>query len=253
MRILLTNDDGIEAAGINVLAEFLNKAGHEVHVVAPVKEQSATSHSITLHEPLRIFEKGKDRFAVTGSPADCIILAMKVIMKSPVDLVISGINGGQNMGEDILYSGTVAAALEAMFMGIPAIALSLASYTNQKFETAAFYMNKMIEEGIHKLISENEVFNINVPNVEIEKIKGVRIAPTGHRRYYDFVKEQTDPRGRKIYWIGGDLPVWSKNGDSDFKVVSQNYISITPIYPDFTKTTSFEKIQTWVKTHSFGV
>ena len=209
MRILLTNDDGIEAEGINTLSEFLKKDGHEVHIVAPIKEQNATSHSITLHEPLRIFEKGKNRFAVTGSPADCIILAMKVIMKSPVDLVISGINGGQNMGEDILYSGTVAAALEAMFMGIPAISVSLASYINQKFETAAFYMNKMIENGIHRLISENEVFNINVPNVEINEIKGIKIVRTGHRRYYDFVKEQTDPRGSIIYRIGGYLPVWS--------------------------------------------
>ena len=252
MRILLTNDDGIEAAGINVLADFLKNNGHKIHIVAPATEQSATSHSITLHEPLRIIEKGENRFAVNGSPADCVIMAMKVIMKSKVDLVISGINGGQNMGEDILYSGTVAAALEAMFMGIPAIALSLASYTNQKFSTAAYFMNKMLENNLHKLIAENEVFNINIPNVEIAEVKGIKIAPTGHRRYYDFVKEQSDPRGRKIYWIGGDLPVWSKEGESDFKAVSQNYISITPIYPDFTKKAAFGKIEKWTQNISFG-
>ena len=155
MKILLTNDDGIDAPGINILAEVLKKKNHEIIIAAPDKEQSATSHSITLHQPLRIIDKGENRFAITGSPADCIIIASRILVKDGVDLVISGINGGQNMAEDVLYSGTVAAALEAMFMGYKAIAVSLAAYTNQKFETAAFYMNKMLEKGIHKLIDNN--------------------------------------------------------------------------------------------------
>lgn len=246
MRILLTNDDGIDAPGINILADVLKENGHEIIMVAPDQEQSATSHSITLHQPLRIWERDKNKYAVTGSPADCVILAEKIILKHPIDLVISGINGGQNMGEDILYSGTVAAALEAMFLGFKSISLSLASKVDQKFETAAFFMNKILKKGIHELIGEKEVFNINVPNVEISEIKGFKITRTGHRKYQDFVKEQKDPRGRKIYWIGGAVPLWSKIGNTDFKAISQNYISITPIYPNFTKKESFKKIENWI-------
>ncbi len=251
MRILLTNDDGIDAPGINTLAEVLENNGHEIIIVAPDKEQSATSHSITLHQPLRLLQRKDNKFAVTGSPADCIILAEKIVLKEPVDLVISGINGGQNMGEDILYSGTVAAALEAMFLGFKAISVSLAAYVDQKFETAANCMNKMLENGLHKLIDNNEVFNINIPNVEIEDIKGIKITQVGHRKYQDFVKEQTDPRGRKIYWIGGAKPLWSKEGNTDFKAISENYISITPIYPNFSRYQSYQKMENWVKKNKY--
>ena len=251
MRILLTNDDGIDAPGINTLAEVLENNGHEIIIVAPDKEQSATSHSITLHQPLRLLQRRDNKFAVTGSPADCIILAEKIVLKEPVDLVISGINGGQNMGEDILYSGTVAAALEAMFLGFKAISVSLAAYVDQKFETAANCMNKMLENGLHKLIDNNEVFNINIPNVEIEDIKGIKITQVGHRKYQDFVKEQTDPRGRKIYWIGGAKPLWSKEGNTDFKAISENYISITPIYPNFSRYQSYQKMENWVKKNKY--
>lgn len=250
MRILLTNDDGIDAPGINTLAKVLENNGHEIIVVAPDKEQSATSHSITLHQPLRLLQRGDNKFAVTGSPADCIILAEKIVLKEPIDLVISGINGGQNMGEDILYSGTVAAALEAMFLGFKAISISLAAYIDQKFETAANCMNKMLENGLHKLIDSNEVFNINIPNVDIENIKGIKITQVGHRKYQDFVKEQTDPRGRKIYWIGGAKPLWSKEGNTDFKAISENYISLTPIYPNFSKHQSYQKMENWVNEFS---
>ena len=251
MRILLTNDDGIDAPGINVLAGVLGKNGHEIIIVAPDMEQSAASHSITLHQPLRLLQKEDNKFAVTGSPADCVILAEKIVLKEPIDLVISGINGGQNMGEDILYSGTVAAALEAMFLGFNAISVSLAAYVDQKFETAANCMNKMLENGLHELIDKSEVFNINIPNVEMEDIKGIKITQVGHRKYQDFVKEQTDPRGRKIYWIGGAKPLWSKEGNTDFKAISENYISITPIYPNFSRHQSYQKMENWVKKNKY--
>jgi 5'-nucleotidase len=245
MRILLTNDDGIDAPGINALADELKDNGHQIIIVAPDKEQSAASHSITLHQPLRIIERGNHRFAITGSPADCVILAAKVIVKTPLDLVISGINGGQNMGEDVLYSGTVAAALEAMFMGFKAIAVSLASYKEQKFQTAAFYIHKLLKAGIHDLIDKDEILNINVPNVEKGEIEGVRITHTGHRRYKDFVAEQHDPRGRKIYWIGGDNALWENDDGSDSIAVLNNYVSITPLSPKFTKYDSFAKLKNW--------
>jgi 5'-nucleotidase len=247
MKILLTNDDGIEAPGINALEKVLKENGHEIIVVAPIKEQSATSHSLTLHDPLRIVDRGENRYAVTGSPADCVIVASRIILKEAPDLVVSGINAGQNMAEDVLYSGTVAAAMEAMFMGYKSIAISLAAYKDQKFETAAHYLNELLKDGIHELIDDYEVFNVNIPNVEIGEVKGIKIVPTGNRRYQDFVKEQTDPRGRKIYWIGGGNPIWCREGESDYKAVEENYISITPIAPRFTKEESFGKLKKWVK------
>jgi 5'-nucleotidase len=251
MRIMLTNDDGIDAPGINILAKVLKEENHEILIVAPNKEESATSHSITLHVPLRIYEREENRFAVTGSPADCMLLASRVILKKPVDLVISGINCGPNMAEDILYSGTVAAALEAMFMGYKAIAISVASKIDEQFETAAYYLNQMLNSGLHELIDKNEVFNINVPNVEKNKIKGIRITRTGHRHYQDFVKIQKDPRGRKMYWIGGSKPLWVDEEGTDFKVLSENFISITPISPNFTVHESMEKIKNWVNLKNF--
>jgi len=246
MRILLTNDDGIDAAGITILAKQLKENGHEITIVAPDKEQSATSHSITLHQPLRIIKRAENKYAVTGSPADCIILASTVIKAKPFDLVISGINSGRNMGEDILYSGTVAAALEAMLMGYKAIAVSLTSFKDQNFEAAATILNNMLDNGLPELIGEREVFNINIPNIAVEEIEGIKITETGHRKYQDFVSEQKDPRGRKIYWIGGGEPLWSKVGDTDFKAIFQNYVSISPISPNFTNRNSFSKIQKWL-------
>jgi 5'/3'-nucleotidase len=247
MKILLTNDDGIDAPGIRTLKRVLEEAGHEIMVIAPDKEQSAASHSITLHEPLRIIERSKLEYAITGSPADCIILASRVILKETPDLVISGINGGGNMAEDILYSGTVAAALEAMFMGYRSIAISIASHTEQKFETAAEILKQLLDKGLHELIGEKEVFNINVPNIDIEEIKGIKISKVGNRHYEDFVKEQIDPRGRKIYWIGGEDPLWKNEPGTDFKVLFEGYVSITPIYPNFTVNESINKINKWMQ------
>jgi len=251
MKILLTNDDGIDAPGINILAAELEKNGHDLVLIAPDKEQSASSHSITLHEPLRIHQRSRNRFAVTGSPADCIILASRVIIKDDIELVISGINGGQNMGEDILYSGTVAAALEAMFVGYRAMAVSLASYSEKKFETASYFVSWLLKKKIHELISDREIFNINVPNVEVPEIKGIKITKTGHRLYKDFVSEQKDPRGRIIYWIGGKKALWVDEEGTDFKAVSENYISLSPIAPSFNIQGSFEKIEKWVKANLF--
>lgn len=245
MRILLTNDDGIDAPGINVLADLLQGEGHDIHIVAPINEQSATSHSITLHEPLRVVERSRNRYAITGSPADCMILASRVILESPPDLVISGINGGQNMGEDILYSGTVAAALEAMFMGYRAMAVSIASHVNQHFDTAASFISTFLRAGLHDLIQGREIFNINIPNLRLEQIRGIRVTRTGHRHYQDFVKEQKDPRGRTIYWIGGARPLWDDVAGTDFKAVDEGYISITPLSPSFTREPSLDKVKRW--------
>jgi len=249
MRILLTNDDGINASGINILADELKENGHDVLIVAPDRQQSATSHSITLHEPIRIIERGKNIYATTGTPTDCVTLASQILMKESYDLVISGINAGQNMGEDVLYSGTVAAALEGMFLGIRSIAVSITTFHNQKYRTAAFYICKLISDGVVEKIGKNEILNINVPSVELNAIKGIKITELDHRHYEDFVVEQKDPRGKKIYWIGGDVPFWTFKENSDAKAISENYISITPISPQFTKFDSINKFKNWIEDH----
>lgn len=245
MNILLTNDDGINAPGINTLYEHLLAADHTLFVVAPDKEQSATSHSITLHNPLRIIKQKKHFYAVTGTPTDCVILAEQIVAKKKIDLVISGINSGPNMGEDVLYSGTVAAALEAMFLKIPSIAVSMAAYMDQKFATGAKFLVEFLQKGMAEIIKEGEMFNINVPNLEYSDVKGVALTKLGHRRYEDFVKEQQDPRGRNIYWIGGKA-VWGQEDGTDTKAVSDGFVSITPMAPQFTQNSSFNKIQRWL-------
>jgi 5'-nucleotidase len=247
MRILLTNDDGIDAPGIIALEEELKKRNHEILVVAPDRQQSATSHSITLHEPLRIFKRGENRYATTGTPTDCVTLAVQVIMKEPVDLVISGINAGQNMGEDVLYSGTVAAALEGMFLGFPSIAISIASYSEQEYSSAAFHLSNLLNKNIHHLIAKDEIFNINFPNIKQDEIEGFKITKLGHRHYENFVVQQEDPRGRTIYWIGGDKPFWCFSEGTDAKAISENFISITPVSPKFTNSVSFEKLENWLE------
>jgi 5'-nucleotidase len=247
MKILVTNDDGIHAPGIIELAHALEESGHEVIVVAPEMERSASSHSITLHTPLRILEKGKNMYAVTGSPADCVILALEVILKDGCDLVVSGINSGPNLGEDLLYSGTVAAAIEAMYFGFPAIAVSLNSRSGEFFPSAAQCVCRLLDHQIQQTIEAEEILNINIPSVPLSEIKGYLLTKTGHRTYREFVHQQKDPRGRNIYWIGGDKPEWQEEEETDIAAVANNYVSITPIRPKFTNRSSFDRLNRWLK------
>lgn len=248
MKILLTNDDGFDAPGIKILKKQLEEDGHKTILVAPHIERSANSHMITLHDPLRIFKKSETEFAINGTPADCMIVASEHIVKNmDIDVVISGINGGQNLGEDILYSGTVAAALEASFMGYKSIAISTVAYKNQKFETAAKYLSKMLDNNILELINNREILNINVPSVEYEEIKGIKVTNIGHRKYLDFLHKDTDPRGRELFWIGGDKTVWDKDENCDAFAIENNYISITPVQFNFTNHKEMNKIEKWVE------
>ncbi|MDP8204100.1 MAG: 5'/3'-nucleotidase SurE [Candidatus Tenebribacter mawsonii] len=247
MKILLTNDDGFDAPGITILADELKKYGHDIIIAAPLKQQSAKSHSITLFKPMKVIEKSKQCYAISGTPADCMILASQLIVDNSIDLVISGINAGQNMGEDVLYSGTVAAAIEAMFLGHKSIAISLAAYKKQKFITAAKYLCEMLENGIHKEIVKNEVLNINVPNLDYDELKGTKVTCIGHRIYYNFIREEKDDNGEPVYLIGGDEPHWTEIENSDANAVKNGFVSITPIAPDFTKKNSFGRISNWIE------
>jgi len=246
MRILLTNDDGIDAPGINVLGKHLADAGHEITYCAPQTQQSAASHSITLHAPVRLFTHNAKRYSVAGKPTDSVLVAYHIFGSDAFDLVISGINQGQNMAEDILYSGTVAAAIEASFVGYKSIAISVTSFTDVRYDTAAAYLCRLLDEGLADEIQEKEVLNINVPNVDIADIKGVKITHPGHRHYENFVTEIEAPRNNKLYWISGDV-VWAEDKDADTAIVQENYISISPIFPDFSKKQAHKRYRDWLK------
>ena len=242
-EILITNDDGIHSPGLRSLANSLRKLG-KVTIVSPDREMSSISHAISLHRPLRIEELGDGYFKVDGTPADCVYLgAIKILEKKPA-LVASGINKGPNMGEDVVYSGTVAAALEATILNIPAFSISLASFEEFVFAPAAsfayFLAKKIIEEGLPTAT----FLNVNIPP---GKIKGVKITSQGRRYYREKVEEQIDPRGRKSYWIGGESSNLRRQPGSDIEAINEGNISITPLQLDFTNYGALNSIGCWTE------
>jgi 5'-nucleotidase len=245
MNVLMTNDDGIHAAGIWALYDAFVEAGHDVWVIAPKVEQSAKSHSITTREALRI-ENLKNRvWSVSGTPADCILLGFEhILLTEPKpDLVISGINDGPNVGSDVLYSGTVAGAVEAMRFGYKAIAISLNEYNDQKYETAAKALLYLIDKGILDFIGHRELLNINVPNVAFADIKGYVVCQAGFSRYKNIINIGTDGRKKDVYWIGGayeDQDHEECEGEVDYLVVRENKVAISPLIVDYN---NYEKIE----------
>jgi len=251
MHILITNDDGIEAKGINTLVDYCKKAGYEVTVVAPVHERSASSHSLTLRRPVRVCQIADQMYSVDGTPVDCMVIAIQKLITKPIDLVISGINAGQNMGEDIHYSGTVAAAMEAAFFGYKAIAVSINSYKNQLFDTAAHWMINLLNNGITDILQDKFILNVNIPNVPVEQIKGIRLTNTGHRKYYNFIKLVEEDKLSFSYLIGGDLPVWEKQKGSDAEAIDECCVSLTPLGFELTKGDAFPVLLEWLEESSF--
>lgn len=247
MRIMLTNDDGIFAHGLRTLAQHLQDAGHELVIVAPDRERSAASHSISLRKDLRLTVLKENEFSVAGTPVDCVVIATQKILSEPVDLVISGINRGQNMGEDVLYSGTVAAALEAALFGNKAIAISINSYEGQNFETAAAWMVRFLEMGITNLIPERGILNLNFPNVTLDGINGVRLTTTGHRRYYNFIRIVEEFEDGFTYRIGGESPSWEIQKGTDAEAIAENFVSITPLGMTLLHGDAFPGILEWLE------
>lgn len=246
MHILITNDDGIEAKGLRTLASYCREAGYDVTIVAPSSERSAASHSLTLRKPVRVTKIAPQEYAVDGTPVDCMVIAVQKLIDKPVDLVISGINAGQNMGEDIHYSGTVAAAMEAAFFGHKAIAISINAYKEQKFETASGWMVKMLQAGLTDILQSNQVLNVNIPNIPIDQVKGIRLTNTGHRKYYNFLKLVEQDDNGFSYLIGGDLPVWEKQKGTDAEAIEDNYVSLTPLGFEMTKGDAFPVLLEWI-------
>jgi 5'-nucleotidase len=244
MKILITNDDGVFSEGLRILAKTMEALG-EVYVVAPDRERSATAHSLTLHRPLRVEEIEPRVFAVDGTPVDCVTLAVYGIFKGHPDLVISGINNGPNLGEDLVYSGTVSAAFEATFLRIPAFAISLASRNDFKFQVAANFALKVAAHIMEVGLPKETFLNINVPNLEEDEIRSYKITRQGKRIFADAVVEKVDPRGKKYYWIGGEDQGFKEIVGTDFHAIANRYISITPLSIDLTSRTAMEELQGW--------
>jgi len=245
MRILLTNDDGIGAKGLQALRDEVEKVGGEVFVVAPDRDQSATSHSLTLSQPLRVHEIEDQVFSVQGTPTDCVMLALLHLIDPKPDMVLSGINHGPNLGDDVSYSGTVAAAIEGTMLGVLSMAISLADWKPVNFSSAA-----KVAASLCRLIVENGLpdatyLNVNVPHVESENIAGVEITRLGKRIYRDAVEKKTDEKGNSFFWIGGKKPSWEGGDRTDFSAIEADKISITPLHLDATNYRALEELAAW--------
>jgi 5'-nucleotidase len=231
--ILVTNDDGVYSKGILDLFRVIQTIGKAV-IVAPDREKSAVSHSLTLHRPLKIEKIGQDVYALNGTPTDCVTIAVSKVLKREPDLVVSGINRGGNLGDDITYSGTVSAAIEGTILGIPSMAVSMVGEKVYRFSTASKYAKKIAQMVLNDGLPDDTLLNVNVPNVTAGKINGTLFTRQGKRIYDNAVQEMLDPRGAKHYWIGGGIPLWKEGNDTDFYAVKKGYVSITPIHLDLT-------------------
>ncbi|HDR1021256.1 TPA: 5'/3'-nucleotidase SurE [Pasteurella multocida] len=243
MHILLSNDDGVYAEGIQTLARELRKFA-DVTLVAPDRNRSAASSSLTLAHPLRPVRLPNGDYSINGTPADCVYLALNGFLSGKVDLVVSGINAGVNLGDDVIYSGTVAAALEGRYLGLPAIAVSLDG--RQHFETAARVVCDLIPKLHGNILKKREILNINVPDIPYEEIKGIKVCHLGYRAVAAEVIQQTDPREETIYWVGPAGLVDSGQEGTDFHAVENGYVSITPIQADMTAHHSLQSLQDWL-------
>lgn len=249
MRILLTNDDGIGAGGIQALWHELSKIA-EIIVVAPDVERSATSQAITVHSPIRVdsylFDNPRvSGWRIGGTPADCVKIALGTLMTQPPDILVSGINHGPNLGTDVLYSGTVSAAIEGALHGIPAIAVSLDGRANYNFGPAAEFMSSLVEKMVARTLPENTLLNVNIPAVPTAQMNGVAITKLGVRQYDNIFEGRKDPRGRMYYWLGGNIIDNENDADSDITAVKNLKISVTPIHFDLTNYDAINLVQNW--------
>jgi 5'-nucleotidase len=243
--ILISNDDGIYSPGLRALYESLVDLG-EVYVIAPDRNRSAASHSVTLYHPLRVKEIQDHWYMVDGTPSDCINLGVNGILRQKrPGLIAVGINEGGNLGDDITYSGTVMAAVEGSLLGIPSVAVSLVTRDKFQFQAAASFSQKLCRYILEKGLPPNTILNVNVPNKPKEEIAGVSITRMGKRRYSGSVIEKVDPRGKKYYWLGGSEDGWYGEEGTDFHAINTNKISITPLQIDLTDYSAYKYLSNW--------
>lgn len=231
--ILVTNDDGVHSPGIIALYRAMKNLG-EAYIVAPDRERSAAGHSLTMHRPLKVTEVRERVYCINGTPTDCVTLGINKVLPERPSLIVSGINRGANLGDDITYSGTVSAAVEGTIFGIPSLAFSLPAAKHYHFEMASQVASNIAAYVMKYSLPYDTLLNVNIPNVESAYIRGIRFTRQGKRIYDGAIQETFDPWGEKHYWIGGGKPYWERGKDTDIEAVEANYISVTPIHLDLT-------------------
>ena len=246
MKILVSNDDGYLATGINVLTAALEQVA-DVVVVAPDRNRSAASNSLTLSTPLRVSEFGPNRYKVDGTPSDCVHLALTGLLDYEPDLVVSGINHGANLGDDVIYSGTVAAAMEGRFLGLPTIAVSLVGRKLQHFDTAAAVAAELVQKIERAPLASDVVLNVNVPNVSADDLAGVRATRLGFRHKSEQILKDTDPYGRPIYWVGPAGAGQDAGEGTDFFAIEEGFASVTPLKVDLTRHEAIDDLSIWLR------
>ena len=246
MHILLSNDDGCLAPGLSMLAQKLSEVAR-VTVVAPDRNRSAASNSLTLDMPLRVKKMENGFFSVDGTPTDCVHLAITGLLEEDPSIVFSGINNGENMGDDVLYSGTVAAATEGRFLGLPSIAISINASQPQYYETAACIAVQLLKTLKAQSLPADTILNVNVPDLPIEKIKGLKATRLGQRHRSEPVIEARDPRNKKIYWVGPPGAQQDAGEGTDFHAVEHGYVSVTPLKIDLTNYQRLEHLGDWLE------
>ncbi|MBT8056669.1 MAG: 5'/3'-nucleotidase SurE [Gammaproteobacteria bacterium] len=252
MHFLVSNDDGIEARGIQVLFGRLRELG-KVTLVAPDTNRSGASNSLTLDSPVRIDEIGERTYRVRGTPTDCVHIALTGLLEKDPDIVVSGINAGANLGDDVIYSGTVAAAMEGRFLGLPAIAVSLVFNDRpEHFETAAEAVALMVERLRSDPLPADTILNINVPDIPWADVRGFEVTRLGHRHRAEPVIKMDDPRGRPMYWIGQAGEGDDAGPGTDFDAVARGFISVTPIHVDLTRYQALDQVSGWVSEIATG-
>jgi 5'-nucleotidase len=245
MKILVSNDDGFLATGINVLTEALAEIA-DVVVVAPDRNRSAASNSLTVHAPLRISKIAENRYSVDGTPSDCVHLALTGLLDDEPDLVVSGINHGANLGDDVIYSGTVAAAMEGRFLGLPTIAISLAGDRLTHFDTAARVVTEMVKKLERASLAPDTTLNVNVPDIPYDELKGIVAARLGFRHKSEPVIRTRDPHGRTIYWVGPAGKGQDAGPGTDFHAIDQGAVAVTPLKVDLTRHDSLPQLTEWL-------
>jgi 5'-nucleotidase len=245
MRILISNDDGVHAPGLSALAQEMSTIADTI-VIAPDRNRSGASNSLTLNRPLRIKALDNGSYSVEGTPTDCVHLALTGFLDCKVDMVVSGINDGGNLGDDILYSGTVAAAMEGRFLGLPAIAFSVVGDNIQHFDVAAEIARMLVLKIETTLLPSQTILNVNIPDLPMDQIKGIQVTRLGTRHGAEPTIKEYDPKGRPIYWIGPPGKESDAGPGTDFYAISQQYVSITPLHLDMTHYKVFERLAGWV-------
>ena len=248
MRVLVSNDDGVDAPGIRILAEGLRAAGHEVLVVAPDRDRSGASNSLTLDAPVRVQQLDASTWRVYGTPTDCVHVAITGMLEVEPDIVVSGINNTANLGDDVIYSGTVAAAMEGRFLGLPAVAMSLQTvdHNGRHYETAARAAVEIIARLATDPLPADTILNVNVPDLPWDQVRGFEVSRLGNRHRAEACIPQQDPRGRQWWWIGAAGPEQDAGPGTDFHSVRTCHISITPIQVDLTRYQALEQVAGWV-------